>query len=102
MSKVEIIYYLGMDEDYPVRKLKRKLLIPKIMFLAAVSRPIFDPNKKMMFDGRIGIWEFIEQVAEKRNSKNSLKSEFETKPILSITSDVYRHYMINQVLPEIN
>ena len=54
-----------------------------------------------MFDGRIGIWAFIEEAEAKRNRKNRKKVVLETKPITSITSDVYRHYMITYVLPAI-
>jgi hypothetical protein len=48
-------YYLLPDEEPPERFCKSKRFITKVMFMAAVARPRYDPNKKALFNGKIGI-----------------------------------------------
>ncbi|KAF0774729.1 hypothetical protein AaE_001571 [Aphanomyces astaci] len=52
----------------------------KVMFLAAVACPRYDPHKKKMFDGKIGIWPFVKKLAALRMSRNRLKGALEFKP----------------------
>ena len=49
------------DKPEPDRKVKSKRFITKVMFLAAVGR------SRPGFDGKIGIWPFVEKVAAQRN-----------------------------------
>jgi hypothetical protein len=51
----------------------------KVMFLAAVARPRYDPEGECTFDGKIGMFPFVERVAAKRTSKNLEKRKVETK-----------------------
>lgn len=51
----------------------------KAIFLAAVARPIFDDNCEYVFNGKIGIWPFVECVQAQRNSVKRLASIWEIK-----------------------
>ncbi|ETV69001.1 hypothetical protein H257_15151 [Aphanomyces astaci] len=72
----------------------------KVMFLAAVARPRYDPHKKKMFDGKIGIWPFVKKLAALRMSKNRLKGALEFKPH-NVDANVYQHMIMNEVVPAI-
>lgn len=50
------------DEDLSDRREKSKRFIPKLMFLAAVARSRWDARRRREFDGKIGIWPFVEKV----------------------------------------
>ena len=93
-------YYMTPREEQPYRHAKSKRYIGKVMFLCAVARPRYDFRKRRLFDGKNGVWPFVEQVQAQRSSKNRPAGTFETKPI-NVDRDVYRHYLIHKVLPAI-
>jgi hypothetical protein len=70
------------------------------MFLAAVARPRFDDDGVCTFDGKIGIWPFVERVAAKRSSKLREKGTIETKPV-NVKKDNYLRMIVDNVLPAI-
>lgn len=100
MTEVDARFYLHPEEELPHRTCKSKRFIAKVMFLTAVARPRWDTSRNQWFDGKIGIWPFVEDVPAKRNSKNRGKGTLEKKPI-NVDSIVYRDYMMNKVLPAI-
>lgn len=53
MTKASKRFYLAEGESEPLRSCKSKRFIEKVMFLAAVARPRYDPNKKTMFPGKM-------------------------------------------------
>ncbi|GAA0173573.1 hypothetical protein LIER_27161 [Lithospermum erythrorhizon] len=55
----------------------------------------------VLFDGRIGIFPFIVTEPAKKNNKNRAAGTLMTKPLLSITQDVIRSYLIEKVIPAI-
>ncbi|XP_019107167.1 uncharacterized protein LOC109136021 [Beta vulgaris subsp. vulgaris] len=63
-----------------------------------VARPIITVNGVVIFDGKIGIFPFIEEVAAKRSSCNRDAGVIETKPLLSITKEVIREKLVNHIL----
>jgi hypothetical protein len=68
------------------------------MFLAVVAQPPFDKNtRECLFDGKIGIWPFIERVAAKRSSNRRAKGTIETKPV-NAKKDNYLQMIIEKVL----
>ncbi|GKC66258.1 hypothetical protein Tco_1098856 [Tanacetum coccineum] len=71
------------------------------MFLAAVARPRFDAFGNEVFSGKIGIFPLTTLEPAKRSSKNRVAGTLETKPILSVTEDVSRSWLIEKVLPAI-
>ncbi|KAK9706415.1 hypothetical protein RND81_07G122800 [Saponaria officinalis] len=58
MTKPSCKYYIGSNETEPYRSCKSKRYITKVMFLAAVSRPTYEENGDVLFDGKLGIWPF--------------------------------------------
>lgn len=90
-------FYLTPGEAEPHRSCKSKKFITKVMFMCAVCRPQFDDNGSVLFDGKIGIFPFTKTVAAIRNSRNRAKGTLYTKPIQSITKDVIKDCLINQV-----
>ncbi|ETV83464.1 hypothetical protein H257_04187 [Aphanomyces astaci] len=69
------------DEQVAARTVKWKHFITKVMFLAAVARPRFDPHTRRVFDDNIGVWSFVEVVAVKRKSVNRDKGTLVTVPL---------------------
>lgn len=84
----------------PEKQTRHKNHMIKAMFLCANARPRFDANGNCTFDGKIGIWPLVEQVAAQRTSVNRRAGTMETKCI-SLTKDVYRDFMVGKVLPAI-
>jgi len=92
--------YLTPRENDPKRMVKHKSHIMKVMFLAAAARPRFDDDGNCTFDGKIGIWPFVEKVQAQRSSVNRPRGTWETKPV-NVTKDVYREMMLQKVVPAI-
>ena len=69
------------------------------MFLCGVARPRFEDNI-CTFDGKIGIWPFLEPVPAKKASKNRAKGTIELKPV-NITKPTYREMLTSKLLPAI-
>ncbi|XP_074300744.1 uncharacterized protein LOC141632055 [Silene latifolia] len=67
----------------------------------AVSRPIYGADGELIFDGEIGMFPFKHEVPAARNNINRPRGTMETKPIDSITKQVVKDCLINQVIPAI-
>ncbi|XP_074277077.1 uncharacterized protein LOC141600731 [Silene latifolia] len=94
-------FFLLMEEMNPYRSCKSKSFITKVMFMSAVSRPIYDGNGTLLFDGKIGIFPFTFMDPAKRNSKNRPAGTLETKSIASITKQVVKDMLMSKILPAI-
>lgn len=94
-------YHLVHDEEEPMRTCKSKSFIEKVTFLVAIARPRFDANGNETFSGKIGVFPLVTQVPAKRNSINRAAGTLETKPITSVTKQVIKSCLIEQVLPAI-
>ena len=90
-------YYLLPEEDDPHRTCKNKNYIPRLMFLCVCARPRFR-NGECVFDGKNGCFPLVTYGQAIRGSHNRLRGEEVIKPITSITRDVIRDFMINNVL----
>ncbi|KAL4565371.1 hypothetical protein LXL04_029463 [Taraxacum kok-saghyz] len=101
MSRPSRRYYLLPGEDEPLRTCQSKKFITKVMFLAVVARPRFNVYGDEIFSGKIGIYPFTRLEPAKRSSKNRVAGTLETKPILSVTKEVTRSWLIEKVLPDI-
>ena len=55
--------YIARREEVPTRRCQNRDHLIKVMFLAAVARPRFDADGVCTFDGKIGMFPFIESVA---------------------------------------
>lgn len=100
LMKTNESFLLLPHESPPPRKCKNKRFIGKVMFLAAVAKPRVDTETGEYFDGRIGLWPFVEKIPAIRSSRNRPKGTLETKP-MKVTKEVYRDYLIQHVLPAI-
>jgi hypothetical protein len=70
------------------------------MFLCALARPRFDDNGNCTFDGKIGMWPFVEEVEAQRRSENRPRGTIIMR-VVSCDKNRYREYLIQKVLPAI-
>ena len=101
ITKVKKKYYLLFDEEPPERSTKSKRYITKVMFMAAVARPQWDPNRGCYFDCKIGIWPFIVQEAAKRTSKNRPRGAMVTKAVTSVDRAMMKEMITEKIMPAI-
>ncbi|XP_074293660.1 uncharacterized protein LOC141620774 [Silene latifolia] len=95
-------FFLLSEEIDPYRHCQSKSFITKVMFMAAVSRPIYDGDGNLLFDGKIGIFPFTFQDPAKRRSKNRPTGTLEIKSMASINKQVTKDMLINKVIPAIH
>ena len=100
ISKDHQRYYLVPGETPPDRQLQNKDHIMKVMFLAAVARPIYDVDGECVFDGKIGIFPFIEQAPAQRASRLRPRGTIITRPV-PVNKERYRDFLMNKVVPAI-
>ncbi|XP_074300312.1 uncharacterized protein LOC141631553 [Silene latifolia] len=101
MTKPTSRYFIGSNETTPYKSCKSKRYITKVMFMVAVSKPIYKENGKVLFDRKLGIWPFTYQEPAKLKSKSRVAGTIMTKPIESITEKVTKECLINLVIPTI-
>lgn len=94
-------FYLFPWEDDPYGATQSKNYIEKMMFGFGVARPHITQQGEEIWDGKIGIFPFVEGVATQRSLENKAKGTIETKAIQSVTKDVIRSMFINKMLPAI-
>ncbi|KAF0704028.1 hypothetical protein AaE_015142 [Aphanomyces astaci] len=100
LTKVKRKYYVYDDEEVAARTVKSKSFITKVMFLAAVARPRYDYHAKKMWDGKVGVWPFVQVAPALRSSKNRPKGTPVTVPV-TVDSKVYFDAVVNKVVPAI-
>ena len=100
ISEQKMRIYLAPNEPVPLRVSQKKSDVMKVMFLAAIARPRYNDDDVCTFDGKIGMWPFIERRAAQRDSRNRPRGTIETKPI-GVTRTVYRRMLIDRVIPAI-
>ncbi|KAK9727222.1 hypothetical protein RND81_05G266600 [Saponaria officinalis] len=101
LTKTTDTYYILPEEDDPYRSCQSKRFITKVMFMCAVSQPIIDNDGEVIFDGKIGIFPFIEKEPAKRKSKNRAAGVMITKAMDSVTKEVIKACLINKIIPAI-
>ncbi|ETV79560.1 hypothetical protein H257_06824 [Aphanomyces astaci] len=77
-----------VDEAMTQRAAKSKIYITMVIFLASVGRPHYDHTKKMLLDGKIGIWPFVEDLPAHRSSKSRPKGTL-LQVSQNVNGDVY-------------
>ncbi|KAF0705951.1 hypothetical protein AaE_014312, partial [Aphanomyces astaci] len=100
LTKVKRRYYVYDDEELALRAVRSKAFITKVMFLAAVARPQYDPHTKQVFSGKVGVWPFVQRSPAARTSKNRPKGTIITVP-QTVNSDVYLDAVLHKVVPAI-
>ncbi|KAG3088615.1 hypothetical protein PI124_g14326 [Phytophthora idaei] len=100
MSKIKRRFVLLPDEPEPVHRFKSKRHIPKVMVLAAVARPRYDPTTAEFFDGKVGGWAFFTHESAKRSSCNRPKGTMVPYPV-PVNTDSHRNMLVEHILPSI-
>jgi len=100
ISEKQLRVYLAIDEEAPGRYAQHHDHLIKVMFLCAVARPRFDAEGECTFDGKIGMWPFVEYVPAQRRSVNRPRGAIITTPV-SCTRERYRRMLIDNLLPAI-
>lgn len=93
-------FYLAKDEANPHIESKSKRFLPKVMFLCAVARPRFDDDGLCVFDGKLGIWPFVERAVAQRSSRSRPAGTVVLQS-LSVTKEVYETFITHKVIPAI-
>jgi hypothetical protein len=101
MTKTANKFYLAVGEVEPHHTYKSKSFITKVMFLAAIGRPRWDTSCNQHFNGKLGIWPFVEFVAAKRGNRNRPKGTIETKAMTSVTNVEYAQFITDKLFPAI-
>jgi hypothetical protein len=70
LSKDEKKYILVDGEEPPEQTVEHKKYMDKVMFLCAIARPRWDPTKRCMWDGKIGMWPIGDFGKAQRTSVN--------------------------------
>ena len=81
ISKKELRLYIAPGKVVPTRRCQKRDHLSKVMFLAAAAHPHFDAEGECIFDGKMGIWPFVERVEAKRTSTNFQKGTIATKVV---------------------
>lgn len=86
-------------ENPKKRGCKSKRYIGKLMFLSAVGRPRFHPvTRACTFEGKYGIWPFIQLVPAARGSRYRPRGTIEIKSI-DVDRDAYCNKIIDDFIP---
>jgi hypothetical protein len=100
ISEQELRVYIAPGENVPNRVCQNKDHILKVMFLCAVARPRYDRNGDCTFDGKLGMFPFVERVAAQRTSENRPRGTIITRTV-PVNKVRYRQFMIEKVVPAI-
>jgi hypothetical protein len=100
LMEAQLHLYLVPGKSEPTRSTRHNSHILTVMFLAAVARPRHNAEGECTFDGKIGIWPFVERVRAQRGSVNHPAGTWETKPV-SITAERYQEFLIKKASPAI-
>jgi hypothetical protein len=101
MTKMADKYYLAASQEEPHRTCKSKNFITKVMFLAAINQPCWDMSCNQHFDGKLGIWPFIEYIAAKCGNRNCSKRTIKMEAMNSVTNVEYTQFITEKLLPAI-
>ena len=100
ITEKDLHLYIAPGEEVPNRFVVNKDHILKVMFLCAVARPRFNPAGECLFDGKIGLFPFVERIQAQRASVNRPRGA----PIIRcvpVTTDRYRQFLVEKVVPAI-
>ncbi|DAZ94058.1 TPA: hypothetical protein N0F65_004325 [Lagenidium giganteum] len=90
------VYYLLDGEEPPSVSMGRRCFSLQWHDLGT-----YDHHKKSVFNGKLGIWPFVEEYTAKRASKNHKKGDVYLKNVESVDRDRYRDYLLEHVIPAI-
>lgn len=76
----------------------------KVMFMAAVARPQWDPQRSEFFDGKIGVWPFVrEEIRPCIPIENTGRSQLERTfvPLETVTKEDVQRMITEIIVPTI-
>jgi hypothetical protein len=76
--------------------------IIKAMFLCAVAHPCFNPAGECTFDGKIGLFPFVERVRAQCASVNRPQGAPIIRLVPAVTKHRYCDFLVEKVVPAIN
>jgi len=100
LTEQQLRVCLASGEVPKQRNARHKSHVVKVMFLAALARPRCDNDGNCTFDGKIGVWPFVEHVAAERTSVNRVAGTMETKCI-SATLTTCKRFFFEKVVPAV-
>jgi hypothetical protein len=92
--------FLVPGEQKPYNQRQNKSRAVQVMCLVATARPKWDDDGELIFDGKIGVYPFVEQVPAQRNSVNRPRGTLETKNV-SVTKELFINMLIEKVIPDL-
>lgn len=101
ISEKQLRVYCAPDEVLPERNAQNRDHLVKVMFLCAVARPRYNAAGNCTFDGKIGMWPFVEQTVAQRRSVNRNRGDPVTR-LVNCDKATYRRFMIEKVIPAIH
>ncbi len=101
ISEKQLRCYIAPDEQPPERNAQNRDHLIKVMFLCAIARPRFNAAGDCIFDGKIGMWPFVEQTVAQRRSVNHSRGDPVTNKVVNCNRDTYRKFLIKKVIPAI-
>ena len=66
------------------------------MFIAAIARQRWDYSRNKWFDGKLGVWPFVEYLPAKRSSKNRSAGMLVPNPV-NVDKSTYKKVLIENV-----
>ena len=100
ISEKQLRVYCAPDEHIPERNAQNRDHLIKVMFLCAIARPRYNAAGLCTFDGKIGMWPFVEQSVAQRTSRNRNRGDPVTK-IVNCNKTTYRRFLVEKVIPAI-
>ena len=102
LRKASRYVILAPGEKRPERHAPSKRFIPKVMFLSAICRPhINQVTGEVIFDGKIGIFPFIQLEPAQRASRNRPRGTLVVKNV-TVDAQAYFDMLCDNVLPAIH
>jgi hypothetical protein len=101
LSEGQMQIYVSVCATRPVTT--ETTLSSKVMFLcASIARPRYNANGECLFDGKIGMWPFIERVEAVRASmQRPIRETMVTKPVSVSNKAKHRESMLQHIIPSI-
>jgi len=100
VMKTRTKYILAPMEEPPHVSTQSKRYVGQVMFLAAVAKPRWLEDEQRWFDGKIGLWPFLELVPAKRSSKNRARGTL-VPTAVSVTASTYLTMLNEKCRPAI-
>jgi hypothetical protein len=102
VDKVNRKCWVAEDEEEHYTQQRNKKFMDKVMFLAAVARPRKNTPDAINwdFDGKVGVYPFIEYNEAVRSSRNRERGELVMVPV-NVNKELFQTYILDWLLPDI-